>query len=384
MEVHKAILELLETKNQLTVPYFGTFFIKENKARSNQRGTYYSKKRMIDSFDPTRHINDRELAEFLAEKKQISYALALKKIQGSVGYWKSQIKKGPYQIDGLGTFNRNQNRIDFQGLKTGVSVSENFGLPSQITVPSIQPSQNPQKKAKGSAKNTAIVANQNSKSKQNASVSKIESTKGFAQPKTASKDSSKPPSKSNIADKQKTANIVFDTKQPPQKKKIKSGDSFYPRRKSFPIKIALALSFIIGLIVGSVGVYYFFVDVEPSIEPSNITKTSQEIKSNELDSITKEITPPVQIIDTIITPTIPDIESEIFAIVIGSFNTQSEALQFIEDIKPQNVEARISNRTGQSRIRVITGYYDSVNQALEALDKIQQTITADAWILKED
>ncbi len=384
MEVQKVILELLETKNQLTVPYFGTFIIKEKKAFSNQTGTYYSKKRIIDSFDSTRHINDRELAEFLAEKNQISYALALKKIQGSVGYWKSQIKKGSYQITGIGTFKLNQNRIDFQGLKAGITVSENFGLPSQIMTTSVQQSQKLQKKSKALPKTTSIVANQNSKSKQNASPSKTESTKRLAHPQTPSKDSPNPSPKSNIIDKQNTGNIVFDTKQTSPKKNIKSGNSFYPRRKTVPIKITLTLSFIAGLIVGSLGVYYFFVDVEQSLESSNITKTNDEIPSNELDSIPNEIIPSAHIIDTIKTQAIPAIESEIFAIVIGSFSTQNEAHQFIENLKTQNIETRISNRTGQSRIRVITGYYDSVNQALDSLNKIRQNITADAWILKED
>ncbi|MCY4162460.1 MAG: SPOR domain-containing protein [Flavobacteriaceae bacterium] len=388
MEIRLAIMELLEMKNQLTVPYFGTFIIKETKASSNQGGTFYGKKRLIESFNPNQTNNDRELADFLAKKTQISYALALKKIQGSVGYWKSQIKKGSYHLDEIGTFKLNQkNRIEFQASKSGINVLENFGLPAFITSIKTQQSIKTTKltsKQKPPSAYQTTKTNQETPPKQKAGTKKIERDvvpsrpqKSLKYVQTASQSSEQEISNTK---KKKVLDIVSKKKQSLSQKKIKSGDSYYPRRKPFPIKIAL-VSLLTGLVIGSGAVYFVLHSASHSFE----NQKQDEEPPSEINTTTEEMPSPIQVVEPLIeTETIPSIEGDVYAIVIGSFDSQNEANQYMEYLKTQKIEARISNRTGQSRIRVVTGYYSSVNEALDSINEIQRSIISDAWILREE
>ena len=443
MELTNAVIELLGQHTSLVVPNFGTLKTIDTPSRTDESGNFYQRERRLKSFDDTHSQNDGVLTDYMTKKYHISNQIATKKIQGSVSYWKSQLKKGPLNINGIGIFEYDKDgQVQFRPAQTLIPLPQFFGFPQKIENPLSKP--HPSKEHQSSSpkitstkskvtdcppKSTTIPPKPNIK-KSVSDATKKESAKTKAtsiktqerkQPSKSQKISPQEKisdqTKSNKISKTKRLKInqshlppkkaQSDTKQgqkkssrlktPPfvnktssdtheKKKKIKPGDSYYHRRKNRrPTIPYLLVGIFIGLVLGAGGTYFFISYLIPPSQPIVETVIVQseappEVASTEekSDSIDKE----KETIKDVNPTTIA--EGDLYAIVIGSFDSETKANQYIDVLKSQNLDARISNKADQSRVRVIIGFYRSLPEAITALNDARAKIKADAWILKEN
>jgi nucleoid DNA-binding protein len=129
-DIVKYCILLLEEANQVTLPSFGKFELKFNSVKKNidthqMLPPYYSL-----YFTQQHNLNDTCLAEVIAELKSINIDKTKEFVYQTISGWKTILKTDHYlNIENLGTFTTDKEKIIFNLNENSFITYKNFGLP---------------------------------------------------------------------------------------------------------------------------------------------------------------------------------------------------------------------------------------------------------------
>ena len=118
MQLQQYIKELLYRHECVTVPNFGAFLTRTISLLIQPKTGVFSPPTKEVSFNHLLKSNDGILAHYMAQKENISYEQALRKIEKEVIIWKQKLQTQHLTFVGIGEMRLNpQKKINFFGLQ---------------------------------------------------------------------------------------------------------------------------------------------------------------------------------------------------------------------------------------------------------------------------
>jgi len=157
MQLQQYIKELLYQHECVTVPNFGAFLTRTISLLIQPKTGVFSPPSKEVSFNHLLKSNDGILAQFMAQKENISYEQALRKIEKEVIVWKQKLQTQHLTFAGIGEMRLNpQKKINFSPFGSINFDLNSFGLKSFIRKPIFTPTPNTQE-----FKSFTIMENEN-------------------------------------------------------------------------------------------------------------------------------------------------------------------------------------------------------------------------------
>ena len=157
MQLQQYIKELLYKHECVTVPNFGAFLTRTISLLIQPKTGVFSPPGKEVSFNHLLKSNDGILAQFMAQKENISYEQALRKIEKEVIVWKQKLQTQHLTFAGIGEMRLNpQKKINFSPFGSINFDLNSFGLKSFIRKPIFTPTPNTQE-----FKSFTIMENEN-------------------------------------------------------------------------------------------------------------------------------------------------------------------------------------------------------------------------------
>jgi len=143
MQLQQYIKELLYRHECVTVPNFGAFLTRTVSLLIQPNTGVFSPPSKEVSFNHLLKSNDGILAHFMAQKENISYEQALRKIEKEVIVWKQKLQTQHLTFAGIGEMRLNpQKKINFTPFGSINFDLNSFGLKSFIRKPIFTPTPN--------------------------------------------------------------------------------------------------------------------------------------------------------------------------------------------------------------------------------------------------
>lgn len=345
MDIVFFITELLHQKNEVSIPYWGTFSWIKSAAKYNSENEEFSPP--VERLEFKSHSEDSEsLAEFISSQKNISLSSAKYFISKFVADIRQEFDdKGSVAFETLGIFKKEEEKVVFEP-SAGLEITgNNYGL-------------NP-------VKETRL---------------KQETPKVVTIPADLYKD---------IDDDR------FDSED--------DGELLSPEKKSF-LNINPFLLGAIIIVVAALGIYFFKPDFYRYLLEPNVSDTNREsaIKQEGL-----QLPPPLLVIDTLADSNkvtkdsvkIDDLfadtlikkddvvnvnlKSQITYEIIGvAFNTRPEAENYVSLMNNKGIYAKIVDQMPGSKFKVSLGSFATDKEAQIELIKIKKDLNKDAWVAR--
>ena len=157
MQLQQYIKELLYRHECVTVPNFGAFLTRTISLLIQPKTGIFSPPGKEVSFNHLLKSNDGILAHFMAQKENISYEQALRKIEKEVIVWKQKLQTQHLTFAGIGEMRLNtQKKINFSPFGSINFDLNSFGLKSFIRKPIFTPTPHTEK-----FKSFTIMENEN-------------------------------------------------------------------------------------------------------------------------------------------------------------------------------------------------------------------------------
>ncbi|MCO6564096.1 MAG: hypothetical protein J6581_01495 [Apibacter sp.] len=130
MDIVKYCILLLEEANQVTLPSFGKFELKFNSVKKD-KDTYQILPPSYSLYFTQQHnLNDTCLADVIAELKSTDIEKAKELVYQTISGWKTILKTHQYlNIENLGIFTAEKEKIIFNLSENSFTTYKNFGLP---------------------------------------------------------------------------------------------------------------------------------------------------------------------------------------------------------------------------------------------------------------
>ncbi|CVK15775.1 hypothetical protein Ga0061079_10385 [Apibacter mensalis] len=130
MDIVKYCILLLEEANQVTLPSFGKFELKFNSVKKD-KDTYQILPPSYSLYFTQQHnLNDTCLADVIAELKPTDIEKAKELVYQTISGWKTILKTHQYlNIENLGIFTAEKEKIIFNLSENSFTTYKNFGLP---------------------------------------------------------------------------------------------------------------------------------------------------------------------------------------------------------------------------------------------------------------
>ena len=133
MRLQQYIKELLYRHECVTVPNFGAFLTRSINVMIQADSGVFTPPRKEVSFNNLLKSNDGILAQYMAQKENVSYEQALRKIEKKVIVWKQRLNTQHLTFAGIGEMRLNpQKKISFSPFGTTNFDLNSFGLNSFI------------------------------------------------------------------------------------------------------------------------------------------------------------------------------------------------------------------------------------------------------------
>lgn len=133
MQLQQYIKELLYIHECVTVPNFGAFLTRSVNALIKADSGVFNPPKKEVGFNPLLNSNDGILANYMAQKQNISYEQALRKIEKEVSVWKQRLHTQHLTFEGIGEMRLNsQKKINFSPFGSINFDLSSFGLPSFV------------------------------------------------------------------------------------------------------------------------------------------------------------------------------------------------------------------------------------------------------------
>ena len=143
MQLQQYIKELLYRHECVTVPNFGAFLTHSISLLIQPKTGVFNPPSKEVSFNHLLKSNDGILAHFMAQKENISYEQALRKIEKEVIVWKQKLQTQHLTFAGIGEMRLNsQKKINFSPFGSINFDLNSFGLKSFIRKPIFTPTPN--------------------------------------------------------------------------------------------------------------------------------------------------------------------------------------------------------------------------------------------------
>ena len=157
MQLQKYIKELLYRHECVTVPNFGAFLTRTINVVIKPDSGLFSPPRKEVNFNYLLKSNDGILAHYMAEKENVSYEQALRKIEKEVIIWKQRLHTQHLDFAGIGEMRLNQQKkISFSPFGAINFELNSFGLSNFIRKSIFTPTINTEE-----PKNIPIMENEN-------------------------------------------------------------------------------------------------------------------------------------------------------------------------------------------------------------------------------
>ena len=129
MQLQQYIKDLLYRHECVTVPNFGAFLTRSINVLIQQDTGVFSPPRKEVSFNHLLKSNDGILAQYMAQKENVSYEQALRKIEKEVIVWKQRLNTQHLTFAGIGEMRLNpQKKISFSPFGTINFDLNSYGL----------------------------------------------------------------------------------------------------------------------------------------------------------------------------------------------------------------------------------------------------------------
>lgn len=333
MNLVQYIKELLYQYECVIIPQLGSFLTQPVPIRiDRERGIFFPPGKNL-SFNGLLTHNDGLLANYIAQRKSISYEEALQEINQEVQDWNKNLTVGGNVIlKGIGELTLNsENKINFSPYEKVNFDSNSIGL---------------------------------------ASFTKKPVAKTFETKTTTHKPIT--PKKTMIMEDSKNENLAFT----PETKK---------QQPSY-LKYAAVGVITIGLVAAS----YFFGNQYLADERLKSTELAQEqIKSN-VQEASFDIGELATLELNVVAENVSDDENleavsgDYFSVIAGSFREESNALRMIEQLKSEGFEdASLAKESPDGLYRVAYARFESKRKAIQLYYFLTRTLEEEAWYLAE-
>jgi len=324
MQLQQYIKELLYRHECVTVPNFGAFLTHSISLLIQPKTGVFSPPGKEVSFNPLLKSNDGILAHFMAQKENISYEQALRKIEKEVIVWKQKLQTQHLTFAGIGEMRLNsQKKINFSPFGSINFDLNSFGLKSFIRKPIFTPTPNTEE-----FKSFTIMENEN-------------------------KD-----------------DLMFT----PEKNK----------NKRSPI-MRYAIIGVIGIsLIGSI---YYFGSKYIADEKAKATQMAQKkIKSNvqkatfdlgKLSEMNLTLDANPEVIEN------NPLAQTYFSVIAGSYRSMENAEKKLAELQAEGFDAAFTEVNPEGLHRVAFGRFTSKREALNLHNYIRFALKEEAWYLEE-
>ena len=325
MQLQKYIKELLYRHECVTVPNFGAFLTRTINVVIKPDSGLFSPPRKEVNFNSLLKSNDGILAHYMAEKENVSYEQALRKIEKEVIIWKQRLHTQHLDFAGIGEMRLNpQKKISFSPFGAINFELNSFGLSNFIRKSIFTPTINTEE-----PKNIPIMENEN-------------------------KD-----------------NLMFTPAE--------------NENKRSPI-MRYAITGVIG--ISLIGAGYYFGNQYIVDEKAKATEMAQKkIKSNvqkanfnlgtlsEVD-LTLEANP--EVIEE------APLEQPFYSVIAGAYRSMSNAERKLTQLQAEGFDAAFTEVNPEGLHRVAYGRFFSKREALNLHNYIRFALKEEAWYLEEN
>ena len=327
MQLQKYIKELLYQHECVTVPHFGAFLTRSINALIKEDTGVFNPPRKEVGFNQLLKSNDGILAHYMAQKENISYEQAIRKIEKEVIVWKQRLHTQHLTFEGIGEMRLTpEKKINFSPFGSINFDLDSFGLSSFIRKSIFTPIINTQE-----TKNIPIMENEN-------------------------KD-----------------DLMFT----PAENENENNRS------------PLVRNFIIGLIgVSLIGTAYYFGSQYIANEKTKATEIAQKkIKNNvqkatfdlgALSKIDLSIESNAEIIDD--TP----LAQTYYSVIAGTYRSVENAENMLAKLQAEGFDAAYTEVNPEGLNRVAYGRFTSKREALNLHNYIRYALKEEAWYLEEN
>ena len=324
MQLQQYIKELLYRHECVTVPNFGAFLTHSISLLIQPETGVFSPPSKEVSFNHLLKSNDGILAHFMAQKENISYEQALRKIEKEVIVWKQKLQTQHLTFAGIGEMRLNsQKKINFSPFGSINFDLNSFGLKSFIRKPIFTPTPNTEE-----FKSFTIMENEN-------------------------KD-----------------DLMFT----PEKNK----------NKRSPI-MRYAIIGVIGIsLIGSI---YYFGSKYIADEKAKATQMAQKkIKSNvqkatfdlgKLSEMNLTLDANPEVIEN------NPLAQTYFSVIAGSYRSMENAEKKLAELQAEGFDAAFTEVNPEGLHRVAFGRFTSKREALNLHNYIRFALKEEAWYLEE-
>ena len=324
MQLQQYIKELLYRHECVTVPNFGAFLTHSISLLIQPKTGVFSPPSKGVSFNTLLKSNDGILAHFMAQKENISYEQALRKIEKEVIVWKQKLQTQHLTFAGIGEMRLNsQKKINFSPFGSINFDLNSFGLKSFIRKPIFTPTPNSEE-----FKSFTIMENEN-------------------------KD-----------------DLMFT----PEKNK----------NKRSPI-MRYAIIGVIGIsLIGSI---YYFGSKYIADEKAKATQMAQKkIKSNvqkatfdlgTLSEMNLTLDANPEVIEN------NPLAQTYFSVIAGSYRSMENAEKKLAELQAEGFDAAFTEVNPEGLHRVAFGRFTSKREALNLHNYIRFALKEEAWYLEE-
>ena len=331
MNLVQYIKELLYQYECVIIPQLGAFLTQPVAIRiDREQGIFFPPGKEL-SFNGLLTHNDGLLANYVAQRKSISYENALQEIHQEADNWNKKLKTGQFVIlKGIGELRFNsEQKIGFQPYNKANFDTNSIGLSS------------------------------------------------FTK---------KPISKTIDSQPLKVATTILKTN--PMEDSKKETLAFTPeKKKQRPIYLKYAA---VGLLtIGLLGASYFFGNQYFTNERLKSTEVAQEkIKANVQEAsfdIGELATLELNVIsEEVIESSVEVVSGNYFSVIAGSYREESNALKMIGQLKVDGFdEATMAKQSEDGLYRVAYGRFESKREAIQLYYFLVNTLEEEAWYLAE-
>ncbi len=369
MKIGKYISDLLFDKDVVILPNFGAFTKKYIPARFVPELKRVEKPSKIADFDESNKKDDNVLAEYIAKKENIDVSKAKSFIDSFVKEMNDKLKSGKaVEIEKIGKFSPKAGGkgISFEPDKSTNYLNDSIGMGEST--------KEPEKKA--------------DKKKEEEKPQEIKTEKG--------KKETEEDKKGTVADKQKADTEKKKSEEPvskkPKTKKIKKKKEKKDSTEKDPqLSPAMkwiafvAIPLLVIIIIVAINHKYIIEDGKINLNIFSKTETPKTTTPDLDIAVETEETAEekVEKPEEVRPPHEPEPGKDIYHVVVGSFIEKHKADLFVEDLREQGAErASVFEQTPGGYYRVSYGFYYSMQEAESNLDRIKQSVSQNAWILK--
>ncbi|MDA9360320.1 SPOR domain-containing protein [Flavobacteriaceae bacterium] len=332
MTLVQYIKELLYQYECVIIPQLGAFLTQPVAIRiDREKGIFFPPGKEL-SFNGLLTHNDGLLANYIAQRKSISYENALQEIQQEADNWSRKLKIGQFVIlNGIGELRFNsEQKIEFLPYSKTNFDTNSIGLTSFTKKP----------------------------------VSKITESKSPQVTTTIKKTIS-----------------MEDSKKEPL--------AFTPeKQKQQPAYLKYAAVGVLA--IGLLGATYFFGNQYLTNERLKSTEIAQEkIKSNVQEAsfdIGELATLELNVIaeEAAIDNTLEVVSGDYFSVIAGSYREESNALKMIDQLKIDGFDgATLAKQSADGLYRVAYGRFESKREAIRLYYFLVNSLEEEAWYLAE-